>query len=285
MGIVINTNVMALNVKRNCDIATTSMNTAIERLSTGYKINHAADDAAGLAISEKMLTQVNGTNVAKDNVSHGINLLQTAEGDLAAIQSELQRIRELYVQAANGTYATAERNMIRNEVLERMDEITRTAIVSKFSELHLLDGTTGSTLPLQVGPNSGEENVIDISAALQKMTATALNAKFTTNSINTSFASSKSASDFIQEIDKAIDKVSSSRSTTGMYQNRLEAALSSLEIRDENLQESLSSLRDADIATETTELTKQQILQQASSALLSQANATQSIALSLINSL
>ena len=282
MSIVVNTNVTSLMVQKNLNAANSRVETAIQRLSTGFKINQAADDAAGLSISQKMLAQVNGTNVASENTQHGINLLQTAEGDMSVIQEHLQRIRDLAVQAANGTYSTAERGMILNEVQARFEEITRVANVSSFSDIPLLSTDNNSALVLQIGANSGVENRLDISDALIKMTATALNADFTADGVKTAFASGQASSDFIAVIDAAIDKVSDSRSKVGVYQNRLESTLDSLAIRAENLSASLSELRDADIAKEAAELTKQQILQQSSASLLAQANSNPSIALQLL---
>ena len=283
MSIVVNTNVTSLMVQRNLAAANNGVSKAIERLSTGYKINRAADDAAGLSIAEKMLSQVNGTRVAQENTQHGINLLQTAEGDISVIQDHLQRIRDLSVQAANGTYSTAERGMIVQEVQSRFEEITRLANVSKFSDIPLLSSDNNSGLVLQVGPNSGADNRLDISDALTKMTATALNENFTTTGIDAAFATSQAASDFIQVIDDALDKVSEARSKIGAYQNRLESTMDSLLIKNENLSASLSELRDADIAKEAAELTKQQILQQSSATLLAQANSNPSVALTLLS--
>jgi len=283
MSIVVNTNVTSLMVQRNLNAANNGVSKAIERLSTGYKINRAADDAAGLSIAEKMLSQVNGTRVAQENTQHGINLLQTAEGDISVIQDHLQRIRDLSVQAANGTYSSAERAMIAQEVQSRFEEITRLANVSKFSDIPLLSSDNNSGLVLQVGPNSGADNRLDISDALTNMTATALNENFTPTGIDAAFATSQAASDFIQTIDDALNKVSDARSKIGAYQNRLESTMDSLLVKSENLSASLSELRDADIAKEAAELTKQQILQQSSATLLAQANSNPSVALKLLS--
>ncbi len=283
MSIVVNTNVPSLIVQKNLTRANSAVGKTMERLSTGYKINHAADDAAGLAISQKMLSQVNGTEVAKQNTQHGINLLQTAEGDMNTIQEHLQRVRDLTVQAANGTYSTSERTMILQEVQARFAEITRLSQVSKFTDIPLLDGSRSSSLVLQIGPNSGAENQLDISPALIKMSATALNANFSETGLQASFATPQTCSDFIQTIDDAINVVSECRSKIGAFQNRLDATMDSLLIKSENLSASLSELRDADIAKEAAALTKYQILQQSSAALLSQANSNPSIALTLLS--
>ncbi len=282
MSIVVNTNVSSLMAQRNLNAANTGVNKAVERLSTGFKINRAADDAAGLAIAENLLVQVNGTNVAKDNTQHGINLLQTAEGDMSVIQDHLQRVRDLTVQAANGIYSTTERAMITEEIQSRFEEITRIANASKFADIPLLSTDNNSALVLQIGANSGAENRLDISDALIKMTATALSAEFSQTGITASFATGQTASEFIDIIDEALEKVSDARSKIGAYQNRLESTIESLSIKGENLSASLSQLRDADIAKEAAELTKQQILQQSSATLLAQANANPQIALSLL---
>ena len=172
--------------------------------------------------------------------------------------------------------------MIAQEVQARFDEITRVANVSQFSDIPLLSVDNNTALVLQIGANSGKDNRLDINDAMIKMTATALNANFTATEITKAFSSSQAASDFIGTIDDAINKVSDARSKIGAYQNRLESTLESLAIKNENLSASLSELRDADVAKEAAELTKQQILQQSSATLLAQANQNPSIALSLL---
>ena len=282
MALVVNTNVTSNIVQGNLSSANNSVNKSIERLSTGYKINRASDDAAGLAIAKGFEAQSNGTLVAKDNTQHGVNLLQTAEGDLDVIQDNLQRIRDLTVQAANGTYSTSEKAMLAQEVNARIEEINRIATVSKFSDISLLNGTTTSQLILQVGANSGAFNQLDISDALIKSTATALNANLNSDYVNTAFQTSNGANAFIDEIDKAIKKVSSSRSKIGAYQNRLESTLSSLDVRYQNMASSLSTIQDTDVASEAAALTQAQILQNVSASLLAQANNNPSIALNLL---
>ena len=281
MSITVNTNVTALIGQKNLTKTNTSLSKTLEHLSTGYKINHAADDAAGLAISEGFNAQVKGTQAAYTNTQHGINYIQTADGDLGVIQETLQRVRELSVQAANGIYSTGERNMIADEVKARLGEITRIAQNSTFSGMHLLDGSV-TDVTLQVGANSGDTNRLTISDALVRMTATALSAQFADASIDTNFASGAAASAFIAYVDTALDMISEKRGQLGAYQNRLETTLDSLAVREENLSASLSTIRDADVAEETSNLTKLQILQQASSAVLTQANSLPSIALSLL---
>ncbi|MDD3594561.1 MAG: flagellin [Candidatus Gastranaerophilales bacterium] len=282
MALVVNTNVTSNLVQAKLNKANAGVNQSIERLSTGYKINKAADDAAGLAISEGFKSQASGSLVAKDNIQHGTNLLQSAEGDLAVIQENLQRVRDLSVQAANGTYSTAERTMIGQEVKARMDEISRIANISKFSGIDLLKNASTS-VTLQIGTNSGDDNRLNIGDALIKATATALSDKFTAANIKTAFgAGSAKASEFLDDVDAAIIKVSESRAKMGAYQNRLDSAMDSLDTKYQNMSASLSTIKDTDVAAESANLTKNQILQQASASLLSQANQNPSIALSLI---
>ena len=282
MALVVNTNVTSNIVQGNLTAANSSVNKSIERLSTGYKLNRASDDAAGLAISKGFEAQSRGTLVAKDNTQHGVNLLQTAEGDLDVIQDNLQRIRDLTIQAANGTYSTSEKAMLAQEVNARIQEIDRIASVSKFSDISLLNGSTTTQLILQVGANTGGDNQLKISDALIKSTATALNGNLTKAKVDEAFKTSNGANAFIKEIDSAIDKVSGSRSKIGAYQNRLESTLSSLDVRYQNMASSLSTIQDTDVAAEAANLTKAQILQNVSASLLAQANSNPSIALNLL---
>ena len=281
MALVVNTNVTSNIVQRNLTAANSSVNTSIERLSTGFKINRASDDAAGLAIAQGFKSQSSGTLVAKDNTQHGINLLQTAEGDLDVIQENLQRIRDLTVQAANGTYSTSEKAMLASEVKARIEEINRLSEVSEFSSIKLLDGSI-SAMVLQVGANTAENNQLDISDALITANASALNSSLTASAVETAFKTSDGANAYIANVDAAIDTVSNARSKIGAYQNRLESTLDSLDVRYENMASSLSTIQDTDVASEAANLTKSQILQNVSVSLLAQANQNPSIALNLI---
>ena len=281
MALVVNTNVTSNIVQRNLTAANSSVNTSIERLSTGFKINRASDDAAGLAIAQGFKSQSSGTLVAKDNTQHGINLLQTAEGDLDVIQENLQRIRDLTVQAANGTYSTSEKAMLASEVKARIEEINRLSEVSEFSSIKLLDGST-SSMVLQVGANTGANNQLDISDAIIKANASSLNSSLTASAVETAFKTSDGANAYIANVDAAIDTVSNARSKIGAYQNRLESTLDSLDVRYENMASSLSTIQDTDVASEAANLTKSQILQNVSVSLLAQANQNPSIALNLI---
>lgn len=283
MSIVVNTNVSSILVQRSLQTSTGSIQDSLEKLSSGYKINKAADDAAGLTISEGLKAQARGAKTAANNAQSGINLLQTAEGDLAIIQDNLQRIRDLTIQAANGTNGSAERTAIKAEVQERVTEINRLAESSQFNNINLLDGTN-TKIALQIGPNAGSLNVISIGGG----TGTSPLSSATTSSLgldtalNTAFGSAAAASSFISEIDDAISEVSSRRSTIGSLQNRLESAIQSLNVQFENMSASESRIRDVDVASEAANLTRNQILQQSAATLLAQANQSPSIALSLI---
>ena len=285
MSIVVNTNVNSILVQRSLSSATGEIGKSLQRLSTGSRINKAADDAAGLTISESLRSQARGSQVASQNAQTGVNLLQTAEGDLGIIQDNLQRIRDLSVQASNDTNGTSERTAIQSEVKQRLDEITRLAKGSKFNSINLLDGSK-TKLNFQIGANSGSTtNAIDVASSangtspLSDATASGLGISIKTG---TTFASASAASKYIDTIDKAISDVSSRRSTIGSIQNRLDSAIQSLSVKYENMSASESRIRDVDVAKEAASLTKNQILQQASATLLAQANQAPQVALSLI---
>jgi len=287
MSIVVNTNVSSLMVQRGLTQATDGIGKSLERLSTGYRINRAADDAAGLTISESLKAQGRGAAMATQNAQTGVNLLQTAEADLGIIQDNLQRIRDLSIQAANGTNGTSERNAIKSEVEQRVKEVTRIANSSAFNSIKLLDGTS-TGLALHIGANFVADavslNSLTIGAPLDKADATSLglNSSSDATFLTTQFESSTKAASYISLIDSAISTVSSRRSTIGSLQNRLDSAISSLAVKQQNMSAAESRIRDVDVAKEAAGLTKNQILQQASASLLAQANQAPSIALSLI---
>jgi len=281
MGIYINTNTNSEIVQQNLSSASSGMSTALERLSTGYKINKAADDASGLTISQSLTAQSNGSSDASTNAQNGINLLQTSEGDLGVIQTNLQRVRDLAVQSANGTNNTAERTAIQDEVQQRVDEISRLANSSSFNGISLLNGNNTS-LTLQIGANyksgSTSLNTLTIGTGLTSATATSLGI----NKVSAAFATAKSSASYIGTVDTAIAKVSTQRATIGALQNRLTSAVSSLAVRKENIDASNALIQDTDVASEASTLTQNQILEQTSTSLLAQANQSANIALSLI---
>jgi flagellin len=291
MSIVVNTNVSSILVQRSLSTATSGIGKSLEKLSTGYRINKAADDAAGLTISETLRSQSRGSMVAAQNAQNGINLMQTAEGDLSIIQDNLQRIRDLVVQGANDTNGSEERTAIESEVQQRLDEINRTAKGSKFNAINLLDGSQTS-LNFHIGAGSetslNQLNVASTAGGKTNPLASAETSQLGTNGIDLStgasgtFSSASKIASYLSKVDDAITDVSKRRSAIGSYQNRLESTISSLNIKYENMSASESRIRDVDVAKEAAVLTRNQILQSASSSLLAQANQSPGVALSLI---
>lgn len=283
---IINHNLMAINTHRQMSINDSAAAKCLEKLSSGYRINRAGDDAAGLAISEKMRGQIRGLNQAARNAQDGISLIQTAEGALNETHSILQRMRELAVQAANDTNTTAEREKIQQEVNQLAQEITRIANDIEFNTMNLLGGnlkTSGGTaLTFHVGANSGQNVKLNIEAmdAFSLGVASGTAAKFSggvmtakatvTKGVNVSTQSGADAA--ITIINNALEKVSAQRSDLGAMQNRLEHTITNLKTSSENLQASESRIRDVDMAMEMMEFTKNSILQQAATAMLAQAN-------------
>ena len=300
MAIIVNTNMSALKTQANLNNATNSLNDALERMSTGYKINSAKDDAAGLYVATGLETQIRGSKVAQDNIETGNNVLQTVESDLDNILDNLNRIRDLASQAANSVYDEDAMNAMYEEVQSRIAEIERVSLASNFNGLELLSGNgTLSTqgLRLQVGANAGAAaNSITIPGAIfSEINADTLGAGAATNAGSTvtdadtvatgaekAFLAATAAASYIAVLDKAIDTISSNKSTIGAVMNRLEAAAESLVTTIENTTAAKSTIMDADIAEESANYTQQQILQQTSAALLVQANQLPSLALNLI---
>src|SRR3989339_355871 len=258
MGLVVNTNVQSLVAQRSLSKSTGNLNSSMEKLSTGLRINKASDDAAGLIISETLNAQHRGADVAKSNAQDAVNLLQVAEGDLSVIQDNLQRVRELSVQAANDTNSSSERTAIQGEITARLGEIDRISDNSEFNGKKLLDGSAG-TLSFQVGANSSSENQItaDVFGASDHNTL-----GITTDEATLDTAATAAA--FIDQVDTALNAVSTRRSDIGSIQNRLGSTVESLSITSENLKASESRIRDVDVASESSKMIKSQILQQAS---------------------
>ena len=276
MSIVVNTNTTSLMVQRNLSKATSSLATSMQRLSTGMKINNAGDDAAGLALSEKINGQLSSSDVCKNNAQTGLNMLSIADGDLDVINQNLQRIKDLAVQSANGVYSDEERLSMDQEVQLRLEEINRIADSSSFSDMNLLDGSIADMV-LQIGAGSDiDQNTIDISGAFQEAHVSSLGIQ-----ADASVSTVDAARTMIDAIDEAVINISSRRSIIGASMNRLDSTIDRIDIRKENLQSTYSTIRDTDIAAESSELTKQQILQQSAATLLQQANQTPSLALTL----
>ena len=252
----INTNTASLNAQRNLSTTATSLNTAMQRLSSGLRVNSAKDDAAGLAIAERMNTQTRGMNVAIRNANDAISLAQTAEGALGAISNNLQRMRELAVQAANGTNGTTDIAALDNEYKLLVAENSRVISTTKFNSQALL--STATSFQFQVGANSGE--TITISSTVATQTATTLG---TTNS---------SASAQLAVVDTDLDSMNSIRASWGASQNRFEGVISNLRVAAENSAAARGRIMDADYAMETANLSRAQVLQQAGTAMVAQAN-------------
>ena len=289
MALVVNTNIASIAAQRNLNLNTSNVNKSLEKLSSGLRINKAADDAAGLSISEKMRTQIRGLAAANNNAQDGINLLHVAEGGYEVITENLQRIRELAVQGANDTNGSVERRAIAREVTARVQDINRIAASLKFNNISLLDGT-GTTTKLQIGANtSTATNVLTIGSALASATATSLAvlssggtiASITANNGGI-FGSGGFIRAFLTQIDTAINTVATRRSAIGAYENRLQSAIQSITIQKQNMEASDSRIRDLDIASETATMTKNQVLQQASVSVLTQANQSSQLALTLL---
>jgi len=270
---VVQHNLTAMNTNRQLGITTNGLQKSTEKLSSGYKINRAADDAAGLAISEKMRNQIRGLNKASDNAQDGISLVQTAEGALNEVHSMLQRMSELAVQSANGTNQTTDREAIDLEVQQLKSEITRVSTTTQFNKMNILDGTQfAGGKELQVGANAKQVITVKITSLTTVISdATGVDVK-----------TAAAAQTAISNIQKAITKLSTQRSTLGAVQNRLEHTVANLDNISENTQASESRIRDTDMAEEMVSYSKNNILQQAGQSMLAQANQANQGVLSLL---
>lgn len=270
---VVQHNLSAANTNRQLGITTNGLQKSTEKLSSGYKINRAADDAAGLSISEKMRNQIRGLNKASDNAQDGISLVQTAEGALNEVHSMLQRMSELAVQASNDTNQTVDRTALQSEVAQLQTEIRRVANTTQFNKQNILNGDF-TKKNIQVGANSGE--LIDIDITDVKTTVSDALAAGTKVD---SFTAAQTAIDNIQ---KSITALSTQRSTLGAIQNRLEHTTANLDNISENTQAAESRIRDTDMAEEMVTYSKNNILQQAGQSMLAQANQANQGVLSLL---
>lgn len=345
MALTINTNISSIIAQRSLNSATTNLNTSLERMSTGYKINHAKDNAAGYSIANMWETQLGSLDVAADNAATGSDMLTSAEQSYSLLSDHLQRIRDLTEQAANGTYASASLKAIQSEISARLDEITRVASNAEFNGIKLMsfDGTNGNItgmnekgIDLQVGLYGDGDSIINLDidlfksatisglftnmtkangngVTLQKMLEQANNKqpvdlkttdeeqKIVNNKIFAAACSgliydratdsytlasgvedSYGAKEMLSFLDSAIDDISSRVTRIGAAQNRVESAITAIDVQSQNLTSSLSTLRDTDVAEESSNYIQSQILQQASATLLATANQTPSIALNLV---
>jgi len=276
MGLRINTNVASLNAQRNLRGTRLAMNSSLEKLSSGQRINRAGDDAAGLAISENLKAQIRGLKQAGRNAEDGISLVQIAEGSLSEVSNIMIRLRELAVQAASDTIGQTERKFLNVEFEQLVSEVDRIANSTEFNRVPLLNGT-GAIFDIQIGTRNDpitDRLTFDASSADVNIAALGLNLA--------SVADKISAQNSLSSIDQAIVSVSGIRADFGALQNRLQSTINNIEVSRENLSSANSRVRDTDIASETAELTRNNILMQAGTSVLAQANSSTKNALSLI---
>lgn len=278
MGLRINTNTAALNAQRNLYGTKLSLDKSLEKLSSGYRINRAGDDAAGLAISESLRGQIRGLKQAWRNAQDGVSMIQVAEGGLQEISNILIRLRELGVQGASDTIGPVERQLLNVEYQQMLDEIDRIADSTEFNGTPLLSGT-GAVLDFQVGTrNDPNIDRLSFDASKTDANSAAIGVNLTT------VADKASAQNSLAAIDEAIVAVSAMRADFGAMQNRLGSTINNLSISLENMAAANSRIRDVDVAEETAEMTKQNILLSAGTSVMAQANQTSKQALSLLNS-
>ncbi|MCP3427811.1 flagellin [Opacimonas viscosa] len=274
MSLNVNTNISSLSAQRQMFESSNRLNTAFERLSSGFRINSAKDDAAGLQISDRMTTQIEGLQQAVRNANDGISLAQVAEGAMTEITSSLQRIRVLAIQSQNGINSDSDRNALDKEVQDLLEEVSRIAATTQFAGSSILQGDYSSAF--LVGAQSGQTVSINLSrnqgfGAIGLLGAAALSVSTVAGSVSA-----------IARLDTAIDAVNTERASLGAVQNRFESTIRNLANVSENVSAARSRIRDTDFAVETAELTRWQIIQQASIQILSQANQRPQAALSLL---
>ena len=271
MSATINTNVASLTAQRNLSSSQASLATSMQRLSSGLRINSAKDDAAGLGIAERMNAQVRGMNVAIRNANDGISLAQTAEGALSKVGDALQRMRELAVQSRNATNSSSDKDSLNKEFSELQSEITRVLGGTTFNGKKIL-GADATTLTFQIGANTTADDEVSISTT--DMTAnTDITAVTGTATVIDATATAGDIADVIDDIDTAIDTINDQRATFGASQNRFDAIISNLQQSVEAQSAARSRIMDADFASETANMSRAQILQQAGTAMVAQANA------------
>ncbi|MCB1956248.1 MAG: flagellin FliC [Rhodocyclaceae bacterium] len=275
MAAIINTNIQSLNAQRNLGTSQSSLATSLQRLSSGLRVNSAKDDAAGLAIATRMTAQSRGMTVAIRNANDAISLTQTAEGALGQVKEHLLRMRDIAVQSTNATNSSSDRAALQSEFNQLQQEIDRIGSQTTFNGLKIL-GADATAQSFQIGANAGET----VSVTTTAISASSVSAA--TASGTTSVSSAAGASAAIGTIDTAIDKINTDRATYGAAQVRFEGVVSMLQISRENQEAAASRILDADFAAETAALTRAQILQQAGTAMLAQANALPQNVLSLL---
>lgn len=284
MGITVNTNMQALRIQQNLDRATSRMNTSMERMASGSKINSAKDDAAGLAVSTTLKNTISSSKVASSNVHIGSDMLSSVEGTLNVISENLGRIRDLTEQASNGTYSTDDLTAIASEVSKRIDMIDKLASSTSFNGIKLLDGTATAGITLQIG--TGSDATVDQltleSSIFASVDLSTIDNATTGLSATIEAGVSATTAGFLSTIDTIVKNLTTRVTSIGAYQNQLEAVGDGLNVQQQNLASAMSTIKDADIAEESAAYVQQQILQSASASLLIQANSAPQIALTLI---
>jgi len=280
MSLFVNTNVSSLNAQRQLFTTGNNLSTAFERLSSGFRINSAADDAAGLQITDRMTSQIQGLDQAVRNANDGISLAQTAEGAMAETTTALQRIRTLAIQSQNGINSSADRAALQKEVSAFRTEISRIATTTEFAGVSILSGVFSASF--LVGANSGQ--TISVNLSTQALTAAGVNGFSATGLgiISADVLTAAGASALLDDVDAAISAIGGLRADLGAIQNRFQSTIRNLSNISENVSAARSRIKDADFATETAELSRNQILQQASTTILAQANQRPQAALSLL---
>lgn len=279
MALTVNTNIASLTAQNNLSNSSTALNLSLQRLSSGLRVNSAKDDAAGLAISQTLTSAIRGNNQAIRNANDGISVGQTAEGALGQVANNLQRIREIATQSSNGSVSDTNRSQLQKEVDQLTQEISRIVQTTQFNGTQLLSG--GNTLTFQVGSSGSTDNTVSVSASDLTSQLSSYNSSLTaTNTINVLTQTGAQAQ--LSALDADIGSVSNIRSTFGAVQNRFDAVVSNLQNYVTNLTAANSRIVDVDFASETANLTKHQILQQAGTSILKQANSLSQSALTLL---
>ena len=280
MTLSINTNIQSINAQRNLDHSQGSLATSMQRLSSGLRINSAKDDAAGLAIAQRMSAQVKGMNVAIRNANDGISLAQTADGALSHVSDSLQRMRELAVQARNSTNSSSDKDSLNKEFAQLQSEISRVLGGTTFNGKAML-GADATKMDFQIGANTTGNDTVSITT-VNMVTDSKIAAVTGTSAVIDSTATAGAIGTVIDNIDKAIDDVNDTRATFGASESRFDSIISNLQSGVENQSAAQSRIMDADFATETANMSRAQVLQQAGTAMIAQANQLPQQVLSLL---
>jgi flagellin len=271
MPLTINTNIASLNAQRNLNMSQGSLATSMQRLSSGLRVNSAKDDAAGLAIAERMNAQVRGMNVAVRNANDGISMSQTAEGALSQVSNSLQRMRELAVQARNSTNSSSDKDSLNKEFSQLQAEISRVLAGTTFNGKHIL-GADATSLTFQIGANTSANDTITIATTNMNQDTTITAVTNSSTALIDATATSGAIGTVIDHIDKALDSINDTRATFGATQSRFDAIITNLQVGVENQSAARSRIMDADFASETANMSRAQVLQQAGTAMVAQAN-------------